>query len=180
MEISSLDSAPPGADNEVAHGAIDSDAHDEEPFQLSDSWSLISSGDRERKYYASVELNSADDQPCEEVGLDAGFPSSCPDDRWGAEHMAASRGGQRQGRARFGAEDMESEQGDHDEEVEPSPAAETQAGATGSAEAESCVVSPIPKIVTHALWWLRGRCQTALGKVPNFLRGYYSAQVEVQ
>ena len=65
MDPLTLPAAPSCAHNEAAPSSVDPEI---EPFQLSDSWSLISS-DRERKYYASVELDDSEDQPTGGVGF---------------------------------------------------------------------------------------------------------------
>ena len=141
MESFPLSSAPSSADDNAALGSADDPlgpSSTEEPFQLSDSWSLISSKDRERKYYASVELNSADDQPSDE-------------DRE-AEHMAGQNESHAHDRVRFGPEDMESEPGDHDVEVDPSPVQDAAGMESSASRTADSLLSPIPMLVTHSLF----------------------------
>ena len=135
-----LTSAPLSADDNAAMGSADEppgQSSAEEPFQLSNSWSLISSDDHERKYYSRVELSSADDQLSH-------------DDRE-AEHMAEQDEPLAPARVRFGPEDMESKPGDHDEEVDPSPAQDAAGTASSAPDTADSLSSPIPMLVTHSL-----------------------------
>ena len=141
-----LPAAPSCAHNEVEPSSVDPDI---EQFQLSDSWSLISS-DRERKYYASVELDDSEDQPPGGVGFS---DSSLHGNGEGeAEHMAGRAPWPPNAACQSGMEDMESEPGEHDAEVAPDPHGQDEDAQVMAPATVDSKPSPVPRLVTHSLF----------------------------